>query len=57
MNNIILNLEKLTERRAKHLAREKRYRHEISPVSNVSIFCTHHYVTKFELFDILHQLF
>ena len=57
MNNIILDFEKLLENRAHQLSREKKYRGKITPSSNMSIFCTHQYVTKFEFEDIMHQLF
>lgn len=57
MNNIILDFEKLIEGRAHHLAKEKKYRGMVTPSSNMSIFCTHQDVTKFEFEDIMHQLF
>lgn len=57
MDNVILNFEKLIERRARHLAREKKYRSKATPASSLSIFCTHQKVTSFEFDDIMHQLF
>lgn len=57
MNNIILDFEKLIEGRARHLAKEKKYKGKITPSSNMSIFCTHQYVTKFEFEDVMNQLF
>lgn len=37
MNNVILDFEKLLERKARRLAREQKYRRQITPASNVSI--------------------
>ncbi|CCK83335.1 Putative uncharacterized protein [Lactobacillus equicursoris 66c] len=52
MNNVILDFEKLVERKAKQLSRK-----EITPASNVSIFCTGHDVNIFEIGDLFYHLF
>ncbi|MFR0586335.1 hypothetical protein [Lactobacillus porci] len=57
MNNVILDFEKMVERRAQHLARERKYRGQITPASNVSIFCTGHDVNSFEIGDLFYHLF
>lgn len=57
MNNVILDFEKLVERKARRLAREQKYRRQITPASNVSIFCTGHDVNIFEIGDLFYHLF
>ena len=52
MNNVILNFEKMVERKAKQLSRK-----EITPASSLSILCTGHDVSNFGIGELLFKLF
>ncbi|CCK85646.1 Putative uncharacterized protein [Lactobacillus equicursoris DSM 19284 = JCM 14600 = CIP 110162] len=57
MNNVILDFEKLVERKANRLAREQKYRGQITPASSLSILCTGHDVSNFGIGELLFKLF
>ena len=57
MNNVILDFEKLVERKARRLAREQKYRRQITPASSLSILCTGHDVSNFGIGELLFKLF
>ncbi|MCD9219207.1 hypothetical protein LUB13_07325 [Lactobacillus delbrueckii subsp. lactis] len=52
MNNVILDFEKMVERKAEQLSRK-----EITPVSSLSILCTGHDVSSFGIGSLLFKLF
>ncbi|GHV96845.1 hypothetical protein lacNasYZ03_01010 [Lactobacillus nasalidis] len=51
MNNIILDFEKMVERKAKRLSRR-----EVTPASSLSILCTGHDVSNFGIGELLFKL-
>ena len=52
MNNVILDFEKLLERKAKQLQHK-----EITPASSLSILCTGHDISNFGIGELLFELF
>ncbi|WP_236743912.1 hypothetical protein, partial [Lactobacillus delbrueckii] len=52
MDNVILDFEKMVERKAKRLSRK-----EITPASSLSSLCTGHEISNFGIGELLFKLF
>jgi hypothetical protein len=52
MDNVILDFEKMVERKAKRLSRK-----EITPASSLSSLCTGHEISDFGIGELLFKLF